>query len=413
MITKGLSSRLFKNILSLSVLQLANFILPLITFPYLYRVLGVNSMGIYAISLSVLGYFQIFTDYGFNYVGTQSIARNKTNKEEIVEIYSSILYIKFFLILACLIILFFLSNLDFIKNNMLIYYLGFGSVIGQALFPIWFFQGLENMRLITILTLVAKGLSTVSIFYFVNSTNDLYLVPLINSLATLSIALYSLYYINRKYNVHYEKQEIEKIKKYLSESWTVFSTRVIVSLYTLSSPLIIGLIIGQGSVGYFNLADKIVKAIKNLYSPIEQSVFPYISNKLFVDKDNGFAFIKKVGFLTSLTMGIASVLVLLFSRELILFFGGHEFEMSILSLRIMSFLPFVTALGNVYSVQGLYNLGKANLVNRYILIISLFHVVYMFILTKNFGIVGGAISLIITELFVLGASLYYYYKSKK
>lgn len=407
-----ISNTLLRNIFSLSVLQVANYILPLITLPYLYRILGVESMGVLAVSQSVTAYFLIFTDYGFNYSGTQIVSRNKLDIQKLQEIFSAIFFIKIAILFLCFILLCFLSKIGFISNHKLIFFLSFGSVIGQVLFPIWFFQGVENMSFITFINLIAKAFNTLFIFLLINKKDDLFLVPMIYSITSIGIGLFSLFFVRVKYKLVYTSQPLSTLKKYIKKSWSVFSINIVVSFYTASTPIVLGFLSGEVAAGYFSVADKIVKATKNLYSPVSQAIYPYISLKFYQDKIMGGNIIRRLEIITLLLMGFGSLLIFIFSRNLVLLFGGEEYVPSIFLLKLMALLPLITAMGNVYSVQGLFNLGKSSLVNSYIGLIALIHLFTMYFLTKYYGVVGGTSALLLTEFFVLLFSFFFYRKQK-
>ncbi len=156
---------LFTNAFSLLILQFANYILPLITIPYVVRVIGPDKFGLISFAQAFIGYFQILTDYGFNLSATREISVHRENKKMVQEIFSSVILIKFMLfLLSFLILSIFLIFIPRFRNDWSVYIFTFGMVLGNVLFPVWFFQGMEKMRYITILHMIAKIIFTIKTY---------------------------------------------------------------------------------------------------------------------------------------------------------------------------------------------------------------------------------------------------------
>ena len=134
--------RLLSNFFSLSVLQAFTYILPLLTLPYLVRNLGIDKFGLVMFSQAFIMFFSILVDYGFNLSATREISIHRDNKEKITEIFSTVIMIKVILIIVSFLILSILVfSFEIFLNNYKLYFFTFLMVIGQALFPVWYFQG--------------------------------------------------------------------------------------------------------------------------------------------------------------------------------------------------------------------------------------------------------------------------------
>ena len=138
---------LANNYLSLLVLQAANYLLPLLILPFLVRVLGTDKFGLVMFAQSLAVFLTVFVDFGFNLSGTREISLARDDKNKLSEIFNAIMIVKLLLIVVAFGILCIIVNVftrfSIDKN---VYLLSFGIVIGQALFPVWFFQGIENSK---------------------------------------------------------------------------------------------------------------------------------------------------------------------------------------------------------------------------------------------------------------------------
>ena len=348
--------RLKSNFISLTTLQAANYILPLITLPYLVKTLGIEYFGLLAFATATIAYFGILTDYGFNLTASKEISLHRENKEKVIEIFSSVMSIKFILMLLSFTLL---SLLVFTINKFTehweIYLLTFGSVIGQFLFPVWFFQGMEKMKYTTYLNLLSKSIFTISIFILVKEESDVYLVPLLLSTGTIIAGGASLYLIKKEFNIPFKLQKVQTIKYYLIDGWHVFLSRFYVSLYTTTNILLLGLMTNNVAVGYYSIVEKIVLAIGGLFEPVNQTIYPYLARKYRENFETYINFLKKVALLFIITASIFVLFAELFSKELIYLIHGEynvhiTMLLTIFLLRVLM-MPFGALLSNTLIIM--------------------------------------------------------------
>ena len=272
--------RLLSNFFSLSVLQIFSYVLPLLTLPYLVRVLGVETFGLISFATAFIAFFNILVDYGFNLSATREVSIHRENKDKITEIYSAVLSIKVLLIfLSFMIFSFIIFTFDKFSSHLMLYFITFISVIGQALFPIWYFQGMERMKYITIINISSKVVFTIAIFALVHEESDYLIVPLLNGLGILIGSLYALYIIKKDFNQSFVLQNMQTMKFYFIDSSHFFLSRVSVSIYTSANAFVLGLFTNNTMVGYYSIAEKLYISIQSLYGPITQALYPYVAKE--------------------------------------------------------------------------------------------------------------------------------------
>lgn len=274
-----LDSSLVSNFFSLVILQGANYLFPLLTVPYLFRTLGVETFGLISFATAFAQYFVLLADFGFNIYGVQVVAANRGNKELRDTFFVNVVISQLFLFLVGLVILIFIILMfDKFYQDKWVYLLSFTTVFGTVLMPTWFFQGMEQMKYITKINIVTRTLSILPIFFLVKSDADYLLVPLfygLGSIASGAIALYVA--INRfKVNLNFSHSSIKSIKHSLKESSHFFISRISVSLYTVSNSFVLGLVLGNIAVGYYAAAEKLYMAIQSMYGPLSNALYPYM-----------------------------------------------------------------------------------------------------------------------------------------
>jgi len=402
------NKRLLSNFISLSVLQGANYILPLITLPYLVRVLGVEYFGLLAFATAIIAYFNIITDYGFNLTATREISVHRNNKEKIVEIFSSVMTIK---VILMFISFFLLSLLVFsfekFSIHWEIYFLTFGTVIGRVFFPIWFFQGMEKMKYITYINISVKFLFTISIFIFIHNQSDYYIVPLLISIGSIIAGIWSLYLVKKEFQTSFKFQPISILKRAFIEGWYIFLSQLKITLFSNTNTVILGIFAGNQAVGYFAAAEKLIRSLASLQVPITQSLFPYISKEIKINKEKTINKIMTISKIGSFIYIVILFFIFIFSKEIITVIFGKNMLESVLILKILLIIPLTIFLNNMFGTQILLNLGRDKIFFKVLLATAILNIILVIPLTLLYSYIGTSISVMISEIFLLVAMYIY------
>ena len=403
--------RLLSNFFSLSILQGSSYILPLITFPYLVRVLGPEKFGLLGFAGATVAYFTLLISFGFNLSATRQISIHRGDKDKIGQIFSAIISIQlifFLLSLALLSILIF--SFEKFSQDWYVYYLIFASVLGTMMFPLWFYQGMERMKYITYLNLLSKLVYTVSIFIFIQQEDDFYFVPLISSLLAFITGLISIWIIYNTFQIRYRLPSISNLSYQLKEGWHIFISSVAINLYTTSTTFILGLFTNNTIVGYYTAGEKLVKAVQGLNQPISQTIYPYIAKLVHTSKEDGLLFIRKVFLFIGIGTFIASALLLIFADNIVGLVLGENYQHSIIVIQILSFSPFIIGLSNVLGIQTMLNYGMKKEFSKVLMMGSLINLILSVILVPMFQEAGSAVSVLIVEMFVTITMFIYLHK---
>ena len=272
--------RLLGNFTSLAGLQIFTYALPLITLPYLVRSLGIEKYGLVMFAQAFINFFHIIVDYGFNLSATREVAVYRDNQKKITEIFSSVLIIKIILLFISFTILFIIiTTIPKFSTNKFLYILTFTIVVGQALFPIWYFQGMEKMKYITFVNIISRIVFTIAIFIFIRNEENYMLVPVLNGLGVCVGSFYALYIIKKEFKQQFTIPPLKTLIHYFKDSTQFFLSRASVSMYTTANTFVLGFFTSNTMVGYYSIADKLYRAIQSLFSPLNQALYPFVAKE--------------------------------------------------------------------------------------------------------------------------------------
>lgn len=259
------TSRLRINIAAMGVVQISNYVIPLITLPYLTRVLGAESFGRVTFAQVIMSYFVLLVDFGFSWSATRNVAANRNNPKEISRIFAATWAAQWFLVLIAALAAFVLVALiDRLRPDASLYAAGFITVIATALFPVWFLQGVERLQVVAILQLITRGLGVLPIFLIVQQPNDAIWVLIIQGGFAMMAGVLSLWWMRRQAMVEWCRPSWREVRSALLEGGALFGSRVSISLYTALVPLVLGWVAGPVALAHFNLADKLRSAAQSL-----------------------------------------------------------------------------------------------------------------------------------------------------
>jgi PST family polysaccharide transporter len=399
-----------KNYVALLFIQGTNFILPLIIFPYLVRTLGSEKYGLVMVAQSVALFLTIIVDFGFNISATREVANLKNDKEKLSQFYWNVFSIKLVLIIITfLLLLGLIIYVDKFSVDPLIYLFSFGLVLGQAIFPTWFFQGIEKMQVITIVNVAAKLFFTISLFFVVLSPSDYQYVPIFNGLGFVISGLFGFVFSLQYVKFIFPK--LSQVKEIIENSSSLFFSNFAVSLYTSSNTLILGFFAGDSMAGVYASMEKLILAIKSLYSPFYQAIFPNLSTKPY---DEIRSYIDKmripIGFLGLIIsiiifFGAKQILMLAFDDALIV---GYSAVFQILGL-----ISILSSLNMLYVTLYYPSIKKYKIRMKILISGGFLNLIIALSLVKFYTIYGVAISAVTTELFILLLAVYFYYKKIK
>lgn len=393
------SKSLASNFGYLMIMQISGYIFPLLTIPYLARVIGVEGFGKIAFAAAVIVWFQTITDWGFSYTATRDVARNRDDLEIVSEIFSNVLWAKILLASVSFLILFIATEfIPYLKDNQLLLFITFMLVPGRIFFADWFFQAMEKMKFITLFDLISKALFTLLIFVFVKEKTDFILQPLFLNLGTIIVGLLSLYIIIFKWKVKILSPNWFTIKQTIKGSKDVFINNIVPNFYNSFSSILLGFWGGSAANGLLDAGSRFANIAQQFTGIISRVFFPFLSRHS--DKHSVYAKINiSISFL-------AAIVLMLLAPFIIKIFFTSEFYQATLVLQIMSCSLVFLALSNTYGLNYMIIQGYEKSLRNITITSSLIGFLISFPFIYFYDFLGAACTVTLTRA-ILGLTIMY------
>lgn len=390
---------LLKNTVMLYILTFSNYFFSFITVPYQTRILGPEIYGNLGFAMSFATYIQLFLDFGFILSSTEEVARNKDNKAALKKILTGVTLSKLALgVLSFLVVCILCVAVDRFQQDVFLYELYFLWMFINSFLPDYLYRGLEEMSIITYRTVAVKFFFTIMIFILLKNERQYYVVPILNAVGALGAVIWAYVDLYRRKEITFIPISKEYFWYTLKRSSSYFVSRIATTLYGATNTFILGFLYPIGNtVGYYTSAEKLVTTARSAFSPIADSLYPYMV------KHKDFKLVKKI-LLILMPMILAGCFVVwLFAEPICVLLFGERFRGSGEILRLLIPMVAITLPSYIFGFPVLSPMGLAKYANISTIVGAIIQVINLLLLflLNRLNVKTMCVATCITEFIVL------------
>lgn len=276
--------RIIVNFFSLSLINGVSYIIALFLIPYLLRVLGEERYGSYLIIYVIAQYLLLVGNYGFRFSVTRLVSVHRDDKEKVNAIFNATIWARVMLSAVAsavgLLIVYLLMDGD----DVVMYLFALGMVFGDILIPSWLFQGMEQMKYLTIVNVVSKLVFALLIFVFITSPSQYKYVLLLHSMGYIASGFLSMYLAKKQFGMRLGMTTFAEIRAQLKDGWHIFVSNIGMEVYRNSNVVLLGTFVGDAAAGIYGAVEKLIKAAQTIINALPMAIYPYVS-RLFYNSE--------------------------------------------------------------------------------------------------------------------------------
>ncbi|GER77363.1 MULTISPECIES: flippase [Enterococcus] len=383
--------------------QIFVIIIPLVTVPYVSRVLGSEGVGINAYTNSIIQYFILFGSIGINLYGNRTIAYNRDNKKKMSQIFWEIALLR--MICIAISYLIFIIFLSVVSEYQIFYFYQSFLIIAAGLDISWFFMGNEDFKKTVLRNTLVKIVSLIAIFVFIKSKSDIGLYILILSLSILFGNLTLWPYLRKMVNLPNIKQL--NLWRHFLPSLALFIPQVATQVYLVLNKTMLGILVGVKSTGYYENSDKIVKVILAIVTATGTVMLPRVANTFAKGQKDKVAkyLYQSFDFVTAICFPMALGLSAI-APKFSVWFLGSEFKITGGLISILSLVIIFIGWSNVLGTQYLLPTNQTKYYTISVVSGALINLILNFPLITKYGVYGAVVSTVISEFTVMAVQIF-------
>lgn len=397
-VARILQSRLAGNALSLYAVQGLNYLMPLLLLPFLLRVLTPQGYGSIMLAQSLCGYAGIVTDFGFNLTAARDISVARGDPQQLARIYWTTLAAKLLLLLLSVLVLAAVVALTpAFRGEWPVFAASGLLVLGNAVFPQWYFQGMERLKEVALAQALAKCLVTGAALVLVRTAQDVVLAAAILASPQLVGAVAAWCTGRGIVPATFHRPTLVEVWLSLRGSWHMFASNVWISLYSYTNTLVLGLICGEREVAWYSLGARITGFVNGLSTPVTQAVFPRASLLFAGPREQAWTLLRRVTLLLLPALALVALALGLFAPLVVRLLAGPDYAGAVPVLRILAVMPLLLTSSTLLAQTVMVNIGLTAQLWRIYALVGLLNLPLLFLLVQRYAAAGAAWSLVFAE----------------